>query len=124
MLTQLTQLTLSLVDIRFMLCKLCVSSCKLTQVVKSVEKNDFYFSRKVHTFDTIKMVSEQRRAYLKAYREKMGPEFKQRQRDAQRKHRALYPEKTRETSRVYQRRHAAKMKELIAFAKRLIESRS
>lgn len=47
------------------------------------------------------MVNEKRRAYMKAYRERGGAEYKKSQTIAQQKHRLKYPEKRKQTSQRY-----------------------
>jgi hypothetical protein len=50
------------------------------------------------------MISDKRKAYLKAYRERGGEAYKKKQLIAQRKHCLKNPERRREACRLYQQR--------------------
>jgi hypothetical protein len=63
------------------------------------------------------MASEKRRAYLKAYREKGGSEYRAKQYIAQKKHRAKYPDKTKELARIHGRKYREKVRRLILLEK-------
>jgi hypothetical protein len=67
------------------------------------------------------MISDKRKAYLKAYRERGGEAYKKKQLLAQRKHCLKNPERRREACRLYQQRKRELIKRMTNLEKMILQ---